>query len=216
MAAVSLKPEYGPTLGQLLARRFRGDPRVVRVGASAAGVLLAASIVAAVLTLQDATISHRGKVAFSFHYRSLYRTTPDPGGYAKVQRLRSDGVLEDSFAVEPLHLPPYSGGLSAELPLYASARIQQLSGRDRDFVLRGEGKTRVNTVPGYNIFYTATVRGRKMYGREILLLPERPGARDGVDLVMLTSPTANSQVSEPQGVASTGILRNPLQSFTFE
>lgn len=213
---MSLKPDYGPTLGQLLARRFPGDPRMVRVAAVAAGVLFAASILAAVLTLQDATISHRGKVAFSFHYRSLYRTVPDPGGYAKVQRLRAGGVLEDSLAVAPLHLPPYSGGLSGELPLYASARIHELSSRDRDFVLRGEGKTRVNTVPAYSIFYTTTVRGQKMYGRDILLLPERPGARDGVDLVMLTSPTANAQIREPQGVASTGVLHIPLQSFTFE
>jgi hypothetical protein len=213
---VPLKPEYGPTLGQLLAPRLRGDPRVIRAGAVAAGVLLVALILAAVLTLEDATISYQGKVPFSFHYRSLYRTIPDPGGYAKVQRPRAGGPLEDSFAVEPLHLPPYSGNLSGELPLYASGHIYELTGRYRDFVLRGEGKTRVNTVPGYNIFYTATVRGQKVYGREILLLPERPGARDGVDLVMLTSPSANSQVTAPQGVGSTGVLHAPLQTFTFE
>jgi hypothetical protein len=196
---VPLKPEYGPTLGQLLAPRLRGDPRVIRAGAVAAGVLLVALILAAVLTLEDATISYQGKVPFSFHYRS-----------------RAGGPLEDSFAVEPLHLPPYSGNLSGELPLYASGHIYELTGRYRDFVLRGEGKTRVNTVPGYNIFYTATVRGQKVYGREILLLPERPGARDGVDLVMLTSPSANSQVTAPQGVGSTGVLHAPLQTFTFE
>ncbi len=216
MAAVALKPEYGPTVGQLLARRFPGEARVIRAVALTAGALLAGLVLAVVLTLEDATISHRGRVSFSFHYRGLYRTVPDPGGYAKVRRPRSGGMPTESFAVEPLHLPPYGDNLSAELPLYASGYIRELSSRYRDFVPLGEGKTRVNTVPGYNIFYTATVQGQKVLGREILLLPERPGARDGVDLVMLTSPTANAQVTAPQGVASTGVLRTPLQTFTFE
>ena len=100
---------------------------------------------------------------------------PDPGGYVKVQRRRADGSLEDSFAVEPLQLPPYSGELSGELPLYATGYIRGLARRDPDFVLRGEGKTRVNGVPAYHVLYTAVVEGRTMYGRDVLLLPERRG-----------------------------------------
>ena len=121
---------------------------------------------------------------------------PDPGGYVKVQRHR-DGRLEDSFAVASLVLPPYAGELSAELPLYAVGYIRGLSERYAGFVLRGEGKTRVNTVPAYDIFYTATVKGQTMYGRDVLLLPERSGAREGVDIVMLTSPKVDSQQLRP-------------------
>jgi hypothetical protein len=99
--------------------------------------------------------------------------------------------------------------------LYASDHIRLLARRDPDFVLRGEGKTRVNGVPAYHVLYTATVEGHTMYGRDVLLLPERAGAREGVEIVMLTSPTANSQVDSPLEVASTGVLLRPLKTFSF-
>jgi hypothetical protein len=174
-----------------------------------------ALVIGAVLTLENAHYSHGGTVPFAFSYRGLYRVQPDPGGYVKVVRRRADGSLEDSFAVEPLALPPYSGSLSGELPLYAEGYIRSLQRRYRAFVLRGEGKTRVNTVPGYHVLYTADVEGQTMWGRDVLLLPETPGARLGVDIVMLTTPTSSSQVSSPLEVASAGVLLRPLKTFSF-
>jgi hypothetical protein len=215
MTAVPMKPEYGPTLGRLLSPRWRAASPMLRGIVIAAGVGVVAVLVAAVLTLENATFSHGGAVPFSFAYRSLYRVAPDPGGYVKVQRRRSDGTLEDSYAVQPLVLPPYSGESSGELPVYAAGYIRGLQRRDAGFVLRGEGKTRVNAVPAYQVLYTATVDGRTMYGRDVLLLPERAGAREGVEIVMLTSPTANAQVDSPLEVASTGVLLRPLKTFSF-
>jgi hypothetical protein len=214
MVAVPIKPEYGPTLGRLLSPRWRASSSLVRRAVIVAVAGLLALTLAAALSLLNAKYSHGGKVPFSFSYRSLYRVAPDPGGYVKIQRHRSDGRLEDSFAVEPLELPPYSGGLSGELPLYAAGYIRGLRARYVDFVLRAEGKTRVNTVPAYDVLYTALVEGQKMWGRDVLLLPDRPGAREGVDIVMLTSPTASSQVTSPLEVASAGILLKPLKTFT--
>ena len=86
----------------------------------------------------------------------------------------------------PLLLPPYTVGVGAELPLYATSYIEGLRHRYTGFVLRGEGKTRVNTVPAYAVAYTARIAGRTVYGRDILLVPERPGARAGVHIVMLS------------------------------
>jgi hypothetical protein len=215
MVAVPMKPEYGPTLGRLLSPHWRAASPLARALVIAAGVGLVALLVGVALTLENATFSHGGKLPFSFAYRSLYRVAPDPGGYVKVERRRSDGTLEDSYAVEPLLLPPYSGELSGELPVYAAGYIDRLKQRDSGFVLRGEGKTRVNAVPAYQVLYTAEVEGRTMYGRDVLLLPERQGAREGVDIVMLTSPTANTQVDSPLEVASTGVLLRPLKTFTF-
>ncbi len=214
MVAVPIKPEYGPTLGRLLSPRWRAASRLTRalVIASLAGLLLLA--VAAVLTLENASYSRGGRVSFSFSYRSLSKVAPGPGEYVKIQRRRSDGRLLDSFAVRPLRLPPYAGGLSAALPLYAAGYIRGMHGRYEDLVLRSEGKTRVNTVPAYNIEYTATVEGHKMFGRDVLLVPQRPGARDGVDIVMLTAPTADPQVTSPLEVASDGVLLKPLKTFT--
>jgi hypothetical protein len=113
-------------------------------------------------------------------------------------------------------LPPYQGSLTGELPLYAAGYIRALQRRYADFELRGEGKTRVNTVPAYSIFYTARVQGRTMYGRDVLLLPQRDGARRGVDIVMLTAPHASSQVKSPSEVANAGPLNMALHSFSFD
>jgi hypothetical protein len=215
MAAVPLKAEYGPTLGQLLAPRWRGVPRGLRGLLYLVPVGLVALVLAAVLTLLPARISHSGPTPFHFSYRRLHRVAPEPGGLVKVTRLRH-GLLEDSFAVEPLALPAYSGSLSGELPLYASGYIRALARRDPGFHLEGEGKTRVNTVAGYNIYYTTTLAGRRMWGRDILLLPEQPvGVRRGVVIALLTSPTANRQVTSVLEIGTAGVLQTPLHTFTF-
>src|SRR2546422_708718 len=91
------------------ATREWASVALARAGLIAACAVAVAVIVAAVLTLENATYAHGGRVPFSFSYRSLYRVKPDPGGYVKVQRRRPAGSLEDSFAVEPLTLPRYSG-----------------------------------------------------------------------------------------------------------
>jgi hypothetical protein len=215
MVAVPMKPDYGPTLGRLLAPRWHAATALTRRAVVVAGLVLLAAIVAGVLTLLNATFSHGARVPFSFSYRGLYRVAPDPGGYVKVQRRGADGTLRDSFAVDPLRLPSYAGGLFGELPIYAAGYIRTLSRRYTGFVLRGEGKTKVNSVAAYHVFYTAVVDGREMYGRDVLLLPERQGVREGVDIVMLSTLPRTSKLSSPIEVASTGILLRPLKSFTF-
>ena len=215
LAVVPIKPEYGPTLGRLLSPRWRAASPLTRAALSILAVAAVAAIAAGVLALLNAHYSRDGRVPFSFSYRSLHRVPADPGGYVKVQRRRADGRLQDSFAVEPLALPPYAGELSGELPLFAAGYIRGLAQRYRGFVLRGEGKTRVNNVPAYNVLYTAVVEGHTMWGRDVLLLPPRRGAREGVDIVMLTSPSASPQVTSPLEVASAGVLLRPLKTFTF-
>jgi hypothetical protein len=217
MVAVGMKPEYGPTLGQLLAPRWHAASRLTRRTLTVAGVALLVAILAAALTLQNASFSHGGSVPFSFSYRGLYRVSPGPGGFVKIQRHHADGTVRDSMAVDPLRLAPYTGLPSAELPLYATSYIRGLSRRYTGFVLRGEGKTRVNNIPGfpgYNIYYTVRVQGRKLFGRDILLVPERPGATEGVDIVLLSSPTRSSSLSSPLEVALSGILVRPLRTFS--
>jgi hypothetical protein len=216
MATLPLRPEYQPTLPQLLTPAWRRASRGVRWLVIAAAALLVVGAAALVLTLLPARISYGGPTPFSFSYKDLYRTAPDPGGYVKVARFTPSGRLEDSFAVEPLTLPPYQGEQSGAEPLYASGFVRSLAAHSQGFELLGEGKTRVNLAPAYNIFYTTLVGGQTMYGRDVLLVPERPGARAGVVIVMLTSPTANEQVTSPLLVASAGVLYEPLRTFSFD
>ncbi len=214
MVAIPMKSQYGPTLGRLLSPRWRAASRLTRWAVIASGVALLAVVIAAALTLENAKFSHGGRVPFRFSYRGLYRTTPDPGGFVKVQRLDSDGRLEDSFAVGPLLLPRYTGELSGELPLYATGYIAGLERRDPQFVLDTEGKTKVNTVPAYTISYTTVLDGRLMWGRNVLLLPERRSVREGVEIAMLMNPATERAITSPPEVATHGILEEPLETFT--
>jgi hypothetical protein len=227
MPALPLKSEYGPTLGELLAPRWRRASLGVRALWLAVGALAVAAIAGAALTLASPTVAHGGPVPFSFSYGGLHRVDPAPGGYARVQRA-VDGRLEDSFAVGPFLLPPYQGALGAALAMYGSGYVQRfvaarppgahISGQS-GWVMRGQGSTQIDAVGSYatyNVFYTTTVQGREMYGRNVLLLPDQPGARKGVEIAMLTAVAGNHQVTSPLDVGVKGALEEPLGTFALE
>jgi hypothetical protein len=211
VTSIPLKPQYGPTLGRLLEPRWRAAAPAVRAVVIVAGVTLLALAVGGALTLLDAGYSHPGRVSFGFKYKGLYRTTPNPGGYVKVNRT-SGGHLRDSFAVAPIVLAPYTGSATGELPLLAAAYTRTLSRRFHRFELKGEGKTRItSTLAGYDVRYSALVDGHTMYGRDVMLLPPGHHVREGVVLEMLTDEHAS--VARP--VANSGVLEKPLKTFTF-
>lgn len=210
MPSIPLKPQYGPTLGRLLEPRWRAARPLSRAFATAVGGVLLALAIAVVLSLLDAGYSHGGAVPFSFRYRGLYRTAPDPGGYVKLAR-SSRGRLEDSFAVAPLRVPPYTGSVTGALPLWAAGYVRALERRFAGFSLRGEGKTRItSTLSGYDIRYSALLGGRRFSGRDVILLPGGSRSREGVALEMLTDQRAS--VAKP--VATQGVLERPLKTFS--
>jgi hypothetical protein len=212
MHAIPLKPEYGPTLDRLLApwwSRQRLPARIAMALAVAAVVVAAAGVIR---SLRDTTYRQRTPIAFHFRYRDLTRTATDPGAFVRL-RSDSDGQLLDSFQVIPLHLPPYRGGLNGFLPEYASRYVDGLRRRDIDFDEIGDGRVRVNSVPGYAIDYTERIDGHAIDGRDVLLLPVVNGVRNGVVLQMLTR--ASDDISEMSPVATGGPLHLALRSFRF-
>jgi hypothetical protein len=216
MVALPMKPEYGPTLGRLLAPRWNVAPRLLRLAVITMGVGLVVVLIGAGLTLENAHYSHGAPVPFSFAYRGLYRVTPERGGYVKVESRWPNGELKYSYAVDPLRLPPYSGALTAEIPLFATSYVKALSRRYRDFALSGEGKSKINnTLTGYQVAYSAVLDGEQVYGRDILMVPEGSGVQDGVVIRILAAKSANVQVTSPREVAQTGILLRPLKTFSF-
>ena len=88
------------------------------------------------------------------------------------------------------------------MPLYATA-TPELSRRFPDFVLHGEGKTRVNQIRAYQVVYTAPSPAADV-GRNVLLLHERPGAGAASRLVMLTAAGGEPGVTEPAKSAPRG------------
>jgi hypothetical protein len=214
VASIPIRPQYGPTLGRVLSPWWRAANPLTRVVVRVALAAAAAFAIGLALTLLNAHFSVGGRVPFSFAYRGMYRTAPDLGGIVKIRRLDSGGRLEDSFAVAPLELPPYTGNSQAELPVFAAGYIQQLERREENFVLYGEGKENINAVPAYDVFYTTTVEGRVMLGRDVLLVSQHPGQRLGVRITMLTTPTANRDVTSPLEVATTGVMLRSYKTFT--
>jgi hypothetical protein len=215
MTAIPVKPEYGPTLGRMLEPRWRRAGTAARAAVVAAGIAALVLVAAAVLTLEPARYSQGGSLPFSFTYRGLYREKPEPGGYVRVASHYPDGSIKYSYAVNPLVVPPYSGEPSGALPVYATRYARSLPARFPGLERTGEGKTRVNKVPAYQVLYKVPIDGREMYGRNVLLLPERPGARRGGEIVMLTAAGATGEVKEPSEVASGGVLLRPLKTFSF-
>lgn len=212
MTAIPLKPQYGPTLGRLLEPRWRAARPLARALVTIAAAVLVALLAVAVMSLLDASYSHGGSMPFSFRYRGLYRTAPDPGGYVKVVRA-SKGGIDDSFAVAPLQLAPYAGNVTGELPLRAAAYVRALRRRFVGFRLQGEGKTRItSTLAGYDVRYSALVGGRRLSGRDVILTPKTAHPRAGVVLEMLTS----EQASVAKPVATQGVLERPLKTFSFD
>jgi hypothetical protein len=217
LAAIPLKPEYGPTLGRLLAPRWHAASRLARAAVVALAVGMLALAIGVGLTLENAHYSYGGSVPFHLSYRGLYRVRPEAGAFVTLHQRSAEGQLRYSYSVSPIELGAYSIEPSAELALFAAHYQQALATRTPGFVLRGEGKTKIssNVAPGYEILYTATLEGRAFYGRNVLLLPEVSGAPQGVAIAMLTAAGASKQVRGPAEVATTGVLQLPLKSFSF-
>ena len=145
----------------------------------------------------------------------------------RVERRRA-GLFLDSFAVEPLRLPPFRGDVSGLLPAYADGEIAALRKRFREFELTREGKARVNAVPGYDVQFRARLGERRLFGR-LVLLPEPAAGEDlvdpsgelenarsrrGVRLLMLATP-AVGRGAPARRRARAAKLKTPFRSFRF-
>jgi len=213
-----LKQAYGPTLLQLLAPRWRAMSRAGRLLALAALAALIALLALLALRFAPPVYSRSGAVPFSFSYKGLYQAAPERGWLVSVVRER-EGGLEDSFSVRSLRLPPYEGSVTAELPLYAAGYERSLARHfGASFRPDGEGVPEIKAVDvyaGYQVFYSAKVDGRLLYGRDVMLLPGESGVRDGVIIRMLSAPASAPWLTSPMLVGSEGILEGVLGSFAF-
>ena len=215
----SLRPEFGPTLGDLLAPRWRSLRRGTRralIAATVALVVVAALGVRAGMGGEHEFV-HRDSPAFNLRWRApLHRVAAQPGEYLRLESRRGSLFLQ-SYAVRRLELPAYRGDPGGEFPIYAETHIaglaRRLSGFERGCDGCGEGKARINDVSGYSINFEAKIGERTLYGRDVLLVPDEKGARIGVVLEMRATPAA--KVAGPETVGSGGVLKLPLRSFRF-
>lgn len=207
----ALKPGYGPTLPELLARL----PRPARLAVTAAGVLgLALVIAVAVRTGADETaVIVREPVTFNLVYGPDLERRRTPGALLALERRRGDLFL-DSYVVRELVLAPYRGAATGTLPVVAFDYIERLRRRHAGFELVVEGRTRINNGIGYQVVFRARLGARTLYGRHLLLVAEEPeGLRRGVVLELASTPAAGTPNAEAAG--TTGALKTALRSFRF-
>src|SRR3954452_13331097 len=167
-----VRPEFGPTLPELVGPRIRTWPRPVRVALAALGVLIVLALVYALFLRGDGVkakraVIVRSPVAFNFVYRAPFRKqAPQADELARV------GSKDQSFSVRELKLPASRGDAAGFLPLYA-ARLERQMARDLPgFVWRSDGRANINKQQGFEIvFQFRRPDGTLAYGRRVLLLP---------------------------------------------
>jgi hypothetical protein len=207
-----VRPEFGPTLPELLGPRLRALPRAVRLALAAALAALVVLALVLIATRDDGLHGAQvhGQVAFNVQWTSaLHRVAPHPGELLRLQ----DRAGAQSYVVRPLRLAPYQGDTSAVLTGLATQIAIQMRASVPGFVLRQEGRARIANQPGYQIQYQFTEGGHTAYGRRVLLTPDQPGVRGGAD-IDLRAPRS-PQVPNFDAAGSAGALKQPLRSFHF-
>lgn len=222
-----VQPEFGPTLPQVAGRRW---PRV-RIVLIVLGVLVAAWVLARVLQDPDSgrtVVVVREPVAFNVLRDGRLEQVAPQG--RETLRLRTTPAVSrgtrgvQRFTVSPLTLPTYVGDdPGATLTVQASVSIAALRRQVRCFVLRGEGRTRVNLYPGYVVTYEGRRTGpcdgprqpgNLFYGKRFFLYPDVPRPTEAVQMD-LQAPFVPVYVGFPEAVGANGPLKLPLRSFNF-
>lgn len=209
MSASAVRPELGPSLPALL----RPLPRALKLGLAALAVLLLAVLL--VSRLGGATEVRRAiverPVPFNIAVPDTFSRTTPPAGASLLLRGETSTV-----EVAPLELPAYRGDVSAVLMQLSPGRVDRLRASLDGFVLRQEGRTRINEAPGYQLLYQHRDGARTAYGRLVLLVPNEeddPRPRRGVVLDLRSQRTP--AVANVSAVGNDGPLKRVLRSFRF-
>jgi hypothetical protein len=209
-----VRPEFGPTLPELLAPRVRALPRAGRLAlaALAAGVVVVVAWLVLIGPGGSKGVLVRKPVTFNTIYTdAMTRVPPRPG---EVLRLTTPSGPPESMAVRILRLPPYRGDVSATMTLLAAGMIDRMRAVYPGFVYRSDGRANVNKQPGYQILFQARIGGRTIYGRRVLLVgaPDPP-PRLALDITLLAA--RSPSVPKADAIGANGPLKTPFRSLRF-
>jgi len=210
-----MRPEFGPTLPELLVPRLQRLSRGMQAALAAAVLVVVVGVAAVVLGrggVHDVLV--RGPVTFNLQYPvGLVRVAPRPG---ELLRLESPPGARYRllYVVRRSTLPAYRGDVNGFLPFFSARLIAAMQRADPAFVLRGEGRIRLNeNATGYGLQFQTRLGGRLTFGRRLLLYPGETGVRSGVDVLLLarSSPT----VPNVDSVGGAGPLKLAMRTFRF-
>ena len=215
MPPLPVKPVYGPTLPGLLGPAWSRVPRAARIAVlvlAALAVVGLASLVRGASPQEDRLIV-RGPVVFNLRHTPALPRVAAQGDEVLRFEQREHGTVLQGFAVRPLTLPAHRGAAGGAYPVFADRVITGLGRTVDAFELADEGRIRINEVPGYEVGYRGRVGGERVWGRIVLLVPDEPGAREGLRLDLIAR--RGSGVSNPDDVGAVGQLKLPLRSLRF-
>jgi hypothetical protein len=210
-----VQARYGPTLPELLEPRTRGVPPLLRTGVPLLIAVIALAAIAYKVLKPPGGVHlvHHGQVTFNLRYTGpLHRYPVKNGELVHLEARRGDLFLY-SFTVRPLSLPAYRGQASAFLPAFAAKFEATLAQRFPGFKVVAEARQRVVNEIAYAIFFSAKLGERTLTGRDVLLPLPQPGARGGVELLMLSTPAGGAAL--PASVGQSGPLSTPFHTFRF-
>jgi hypothetical protein len=213
-----VRPEFGPTLPELLGPRVRALPRAGQAVLAALAALVVLALAFVLLRgdgEQRTTVVVREPIAYNLVYPPALQQVR-PQGRETLRLETAPGAADpQSFAVTPFTLPPYRGDATGVLTGMSPNQIERMRRTIPGFVWRADGRVNYNRQPGYEILFQARIDGRTWYGRRTLLLPggdEPP--REGVDIMIMAA--RSEAIPRADAVASSsGALKTAIRSFRF-
>jgi hypothetical protein len=213
-----VRPEFGPTLPELVGPRVRALPRAAQIALAIAAALVVAALALVVLRDREDPRAHavvREPIAYNLVYPdSLRKVAPRAGETLRLETPPGTAAPQ-SFAVKPFTLPPYHGDSTGILTLMSGQLILRMAKQYPGFVWRGDGRVNYNRQPGYEILFQTKIDGRTTYGRRTMLVPggDTP-PREGVDITMLAA--RSDAIPRVDAVGSArGALKTAIRSFRF-
>ena len=215
-----VRPEFGPTLPELLAPRVRALPRAAQIALAVLAALVVAGAVYVVVHRREADERPLAVVRSPIAYNLLYTAPLErvaPRGRETLRLQTPAGAsAPQSFTVTPYKLPPYKGDATGILTLQSANMITQMRRTIPGFVWRGDGRVNYNRQPGYEILYQAKIDGRTTYGRRTILLPggDTP-PHEGVDIWMVAARSDTTPRVDAVGATNGTALKTAIRSFRF-
>jgi hypothetical protein len=178
---VLVRPEFGPTLPELLAAR--GMSRRAIASSAILVVVVAVGGWALLQSLRDREhLKADGPPAFNLVYPpSALHEAPRRGDeLVRLEGRRRNVSVE--ITARPLDVPRYAKGdvVAGYLPVLAERRLHELGELYGPVDVHDEGKARINDLPGYQIGFSAGLPAGALFGRDTYLLPDDPQATEGV------------------------------------
>jgi len=213
-----VRPEFGPTLPELVGPRVRALPRAAQIALAVVAALIVVGLLFLLRRDTEDTRAHavvRRPIAYNLVYPpSLERVRPRQGETLRLQTPAGTAAPQ-SFAVKPFKLPPYHGDSTGILTLMSANMITQMGKQYPGFVWRGDGRVNYNRQPGYEILFQAKIDGHTTYGRRTMLVPggDTP-PKEGLDITMLAARSEAIPRVDAVGSAS-GALKTAIRSLRF-